>query len=203
MEKKMTILYEVEEGLYVNLTNRCPCACTFCIRQEGDGAYGSDSLWLQHEPTYEEVIEAFKKFDLSKYKEVVFCGYGEPMTRVDLLVQICDYIHSINGDVKIRVNTNGLGNLIHNKPIEHLLEGKVDVVSISLNAPNAEDYAKVTRPQFGLCSFEAMLHFAAECKKYVPKVVFTVVDCIPEEQIEASRKIAEEIGVCFRIRKLI
>lgn len=202
MEKKMTILYEVGEGLYVNLTNKCPCACTFCIREEGDGAYGSDSLWLQHEPSYEEIIEAFKKVDLKKYKEIVFCGYGEPLTRVDMIVRVCDYIHSVC-NLKIRVNTNGLGDLIHGKEIEPLLEGKVDVVSISLNAPNAEDYVKVTKPRFGLPSFDAMLHFASECKKYVPEVIFTVVDCIPEEQIEASRKIAEEIGVSFRIREFI
>ena len=202
MEKKMTILYEVEKGLYVNLTNKCPCACTFCIRQEGDGAYGSESLWLEHEPTYEEVVQELKKFDLNKYKEVVFCGYGEPMTRVDLIVELCDYIHSISS-IQTRVNTNGLGDLIHGKPIEHLLKGKIDVVSISLNAPNAEDYMRVTRPKFGLGSFKAMLDFAVECKKYVPTVIFTVVDCIPQEQIEASRKIAEELGVNFRIRQLV
>lgn len=202
MEKKMTILYEVGDGLYINLTNRCPCACTFCIRSEGDGAYGSDSLWLEHEPSFEEVVEAFKQFNLQRYKEVVFCGYGEPTSRIELLVQVCDFIRS-QSDIPIRINTNGLGNLIHKKSIEPLLKDRVDTVSISLNAPNAEDYVAVTRPKFGLESFEAMLHFAAECKKYVPHVMFTVVDCIPKEQIEASRKIAEDIGVEFRIRTFI
>lgn len=202
MEKKMTILYEVEQGLYVNVTNRCPCACTFCIRQEGDGAYGSESLWLEHEPSLGEILAAFKQVDLAKYKEVVFCGYGEPLERVDVIREICDYVHA-NSDLKIRVNTNGLADLIHGKEIAPLLEGKIDVVSISLNAPNAEDYVKVTRPKFGLPSFEAMLKFASDCKKYVPTVTFTVVDCIPQEQIEASRKIAEQIGVNFRIRTFI
>lgn len=202
MEKKMTILYEVGEGLYVNLTNKCPCACTFCIRNEGDGAYGSESLWLKHEPSFEEIVEEFKKFNLGKYKEIVFCGYGEPTERIELLVQVADYVRSVS-DIKIRINTNGLGNLIHSKSIEQLLEGRIDIVSISLNAPNAEDYAKVTRPKYGIASFDAMLKFASECKKYVPTVVFTVVDCIPQEQIEASRKIAEQVGVNFRIRELI
>lgn len=202
MEKKMTILYEVGEGLYVNLTNKCPCACTFCIRNEGDGAYGSESLWLKHEPSFEEIVEEFKKFNLGKYKEIVFCGYGEPTERIELLVQVADYVRSVS-DIKIRINTNGLGNLIHSKSIEHLLEGRIDIVSISLNAPNAEDYAKVTRPKYGIASFDAMLKFASECKKYVPTVVFTVVDCIPQEQIEASRKVAEQVGVNFRIRELI
>ena len=202
MEKKMTILYEVGEGLYVNLPNKCPCACTFCIRYEGDGAYGSESLRLKHEPSFEEIVEEFKKFNLGKYKEIVFCGYGEPTERIELLVQVADYVRSVS-DIKIRINTNGLGNLIHSKSIEHLLEGRIDIVSISLNAPNAEDYAKVTRPKYGIASFDAMLKFASECKKYVPTVVFTVVDCIPQEQIEASRKIAEQVGVNFRIRELI
>lgn len=202
MEKKMTILYEVEEGLYVNITNRCPCACTFCIRQEGDGAYGSESLWLEHEPSLEEILTAFQKVDLTKYKEVVFCGYGEPLERVDIIREVCDYVHE-KSSLKTRVNTNGLADLIHGKEIAPLLEGKIDVVSISLNAANAEDYVKVTRPKFGLPSFDAMIKFAADCKQYVPTVVFTVVDCIPKEQIEASRKIAEQVGVNFRVRTFI
>lgn len=202
MEKKMTILYEVGDGLYVNLTNKCPCACVFCIRSEGDSAYGSDSLWLEHEPSFEEVVEAFQKFDLKKYKEVVFCGYGEPTSRIETLVQVCDFIRS-QSSIPIRINTNGLGNLIHKRPIEPLLKGRVDIVSISLNAPNAEDYVAVTKPKYGLEAFEAMLHFASECKKYVPRVIFTVVDYIPKAQIEASRKIAETIGVEFRIRHFI
>lgn len=202
MEKKMTILYEVGNGLYVNLTNKCPCRCTFCIREEGDGAYGSESLWLQHEPSIEEIIEAFKKVDLSKYEEVVFCGYGEPLTRIEVLTQVCDYVHGIS-NLKIRVNTNGLADLIHHRQVAPLLEGKVDIVSISLNASNAEDYLKVTRSCFGIVSFDAMLHFASDCKHYVPQVIFTVVDCISKKQIEESRKIAEDLGIQFRIRQLI
>lgn len=202
MEKRMTILYRVGNGLYVNLTNKCPCACTFCIRNEGDGAYGSDSLWLEHEPSLEEVIVAFEKINLADYEEVVFCGYGEPLNRVDVLLEVCDYVHKVS-NLKTRVNTNGLADLIHNKPIAPLLKDKVDIVSISLNAPNAKDYLEVTRPKFGLESFDAMLKFASDAKNYVSKVVFTVVDCIPQEQIEASRKIAEDLGVSFRIRELV
>lgn len=202
MEKKMTILYEVGSGLYINLTNICPCACTFCIREEADGAYGSDSLWLEHEPSLEEIKQAIDKVDLNQYQEVVFCGYGEPMSRIEILLQVCEYIR-LKSNIRIRVNTNGLGNLIHTKAIEPMLEGKLDVVSISLNAPNPEEYVKVTRPKFGIQSFDAMLKFAVECKNYVPEVVFTVVDCISPEQIDASRKIAEDLGINFRIRQEI
>lgn len=198
----MVILYEVDKGLYVNLTNSCPCRCTFCIREEGDGAYGSESLWLEHDPSFDEIIAAFKKVNLKKYKEVVFCGYGEPLTRVEVLVKVCDYIHEVS-DLKVRVNTNGLADLIHQKRVAPLLEGKVDCISISLNAPNAEEYLKVTRSKFGLPSFNAMLKFATDCKKYIPEVVMTVVDCLPEEEIKASRELVAQIGVQFRVREFI
>lgn len=88
MKKRMTILYDVGGKLYINLTNKCPCNCTFCIRHNGDGAYGSDSLWLEHEPSLDEVKAAFAKVDMSKYKEVVFCGYGEPMERVNEVIAV-------------------------------------------------------------------------------------------------------------------
>ena len=202
MIKKMTILYEIHGGLYVNLTNKCPCNCTFCLRQEGDGAHGSDSLWLEHEPSLEEVIEAFEKEDLSKYKEIIFCGYGEPTTRIETMIEVCKYIRS-KSDIKIRLNTNGLGDLIHGKPIAPMLEGYIDAISISLNAPTAEEYLAVTRPKFGIESFEAMLKFAGQAKTYVPEVTLSVVDTIGKEAIEKCRKIAEEIGVNYRVREYV
>ena len=86
----MTILYPAKDGLYVNLTNRCPCSCTFCLRNNGDGVYGSGSLWLEHEPSFEEILEELKKQNLAQYNELVFCGYGEPTERLDVLLQIAD-----------------------------------------------------------------------------------------------------------------
>ena len=110
----MTILYDYEDSLYINLTNKCPCACVFCIRKETDHVGNSDSLWLDHEPTVEEVKKEFKNFDLNKYEEIVFCGYGEPLVRINEVVEVAKYIRSIS-NIKIRVNTNGLSDLIHNK----------------------------------------------------------------------------------------
>lgn len=202
MIKKMTILYEVNDGLYVNLTNKCPCRCTFCIREEGDGAYGSDSLWLEHDPSLEEIIAEFEKRNLADYSQVVFCGYGEPLTRIETVIEVCKYIRS-KSDIKIRVNSNGLADLVHNKPVAHMLEGYVDSISISLNAPTAEEYEAVTRPRFGIGSFDAMLKFASDVKQYVPEVTLTVVDTIGEEAIEACKKIAEGIGVNYRVREFI
>ncbi len=196
--KAMTILYTVGDKLYVNLTNKCPCSCTFCIRNNGDGAYGSDSLWLEREPTVDEVKAEFGKYDLSKFAEVVFCGYGEPMERAEELAEIAGWLKK-NYGTKIRLNTNGLGDKIHGRPTAKLLEGVVDIVSVSLNSCDKEKYNAVTRPKWE-DSFEAMLGFASECKKYVPKVIFTVVDVITEEEIEGSRVLAEKLGIELRVR---
>ena len=103
------ILYVYGDSLYVNLTNKCPCRCTFCIRSQKEGLGTAESLWLDHDPTAEEVLAAFGDYDLSAYQEVIFCGYGEPMCALDTLLAVCRYLRGVGG-VKIRVNTNGLGH---------------------------------------------------------------------------------------------
>ena len=197
--KGLTFVYAVHDNLYINLTNRCPCSCTFCIRHNGDGAYGSDSLWLEREPTCEEVLVEFDKYDMSKFSEIVFCGYVEPMERAEDVAFIGRELKKRYPDKLIRLNTNGLSDKIHGKPTAHLLKGAVDIVSISLNSGNAEDYNKVTRPKWA-DSFEAMLRFAEDCKKYVSKVMFTVVDVISEREINESKAVSEKLGIPLRIR---
>ena len=196
----MTITYPVHNGIYVNVTNRCPCACTFCLRQNGESVYGSDSLWLEGEPTVKEVCDSIDTWDLNKYNEVVFCGYGEPTERLDDLLEVAKYIKS-KSDIKIRINTNGLADLIWNEPTAPKLQGLIDTVSISLNATNKEEYLKIVRPKFGIESYEAMLKFTKECTKYVPSVVMTVVDIVvSKEEQEICRKICESVGATLRIR---
>lgn len=198
--KSLTFVYAVHDNLYINLTNRCPCRCTFCIRQNGDGAYGSDSLWLEREPSCKEVLAEFDKYDMSRFKEIVFCGYGEPMERAEDVSFIGHELKKRYPDKMIRINTNGLSDKIHGKATAHLLEGAVDIVSVSLNSGNSEDYLKVTRPKWE-DSFDAMLKFAADCKKYVPQVMFTVVDVISQREIEESREISRRLDIPLRIRK--
>ena len=194
----LTMLYTVGDKIYVNLTNRCPCACTFCIRRNGDGAYGSDSLWLEREPTVDEVIAEFGKYDISKYTEVVFCGYGEPMERAEDVAFIGRYIKE-NLGLPVRLNTNGLGDKIYGRSTAEMLEGAVDIVSISLNQCDKEKYNAVTRPKWEN-GFDAMISFAADCKKYVPKVMFTVVDVIPPEDISKCKALAMSLGIKLRVR---
>jgi len=194
------ILYEVHSGLYVNLTNRCPCACVFCLRNTTDRVGRSDRLWLDKEPTVEEIKREFDERDLSKYEEVVFCGFGEPTERFDDLKEIAAFVKEKYG-MKIRVNTNGLGDLVNGRRIAPELKGLVDVVSISLNTPDEARYMAEVRPCFGEGSFAALLSFAKDCVKYVPKVVLTTVaTTLTKEEEERCAKIAEEIHAYYRIR---
>ena len=196
----MTITYEGKNSLYLNITNRCPCACVFCLRQNKDTYFNSQSLWLEKEPTVQEICDNLDGRDLTKYEEIVFCGYGEPTERLDDLLQVASYIKS-KSKIKIRINTNGLTDLICGEKSAHKLKGLIDSVSISLNATNKEDYLKTVRPKFGIMSYDAMLAFASDCVNFVPEVVMTVVDKVTtKEEQELSRKICEEIGVTLRVR---
>ena len=196
----MTVTYPVKNGIYVNMTNRCPCACTFCLRQHTDSVYGSEPLWLDREPTVEEVCQSLDGWDLNQYEEIVFCGYGEPTERLDDLLKVAAHVKS-KSTIPIRINTNGLSDLIHGEPTAARLEGLIDAVSISLNATNAEDYLRVVRPKFGIESYEAMLRFTKDCTAYVPRVMMSVVDVVtsPEEQ-EKSRAICQALGATLRVR---
>ena len=198
----MTIVYPVGKGLYVNMTNRCPCACEFCIRKNGAGVYGSDSLWLEREPTVEEVNAALDAADLGNAAEVVFCGYGEPTERLDDLLAVARHVREVAPELPIRVNTNGLTDLIVGQPSAARFEGVVDAVSISLNAPTAEEYVELCHPKFGLRAFAALLRFGAEVKAHVPTVTFTVVGTpdMTEARLAACRKVCDEAGVPLRVR---
>ena len=196
----MVILYEVYDNLYVNLTNKCPCACTFCLRQTRDEMNHSGSLWLEREPGVEEVKAEFDKFDMQKYKEVVFCGFGEPTERLEDLLEIAAFVKE-KFNKPIRINTNGLSDLIWQKDTAPMYKGLVDTVSISLNTPNKERYYELTRSKFGIDSYDAMLNFAGNVSKYVPHVVLsTVATTLTEEEEKQCAQICERLGVTYRIR---
>ena len=201
----MTIAYAVNDGLYVNLTNRCPCSCAFCIRNNGDGAYGSDSLWLEREPDEKEIIEAVEKAGPGGFDELVFCGYGEPTERLDTLLNVARYVKTAYPDLPVRVNTNGLSDLIAGESTAGRFAGLVDTVSVSLNAANAEEYVALCRPRFGAAAYQAMLDFAVEVSKHVPNVVMSVVNAPDrsESQIDACRQVCSRLGLTFRVRQYV
>lgn len=190
-----TYVYKLNDALYINLTNRCTNACDFCIRN-GRKGMGEYELWLDKEPTAEEVLKEIG--DPTQYSEIVFCGFGEPMIKLNELIEIAKEVKKKGG--KVRINTNGHANIYHGENVVPKLAGIVDVVSISMNAPTAEQYQEICRSRYGLKAFDAMLDFARECVGVIPKVVLSVVDVLSPEDIEKCRKIAEDIGATFRVR---
>ena len=201
-----TITYEYGGGLYVNLTNRCDCACVFCLRHNGHkGSIYADDLWLDHEPTREEALADLLSRDLAGYPEIVFCGFGEPTFRLHDILWLVDRMkEQVPGLPPIRINTNGHASLIQGRDVCPDLQGRIDVLSISLNGSTAEEYVAVTRPRDGVRAWEAMLDFTREAAKYVPEVVMTIVDKDKSpEEIAACRALCEGLGARFRVRSYI
>ena len=204
MKKSMCITYVVDGSLYVNMTNKCSNRCEFCIRNNGDGAYGSDSLWLEREPTLEEVMDSVFSRNLEEYPELIFCGYGEPTYRLEDAVAVAKAVKEKNPEMKVRINTNGHSDLILGKDTAPMYEGAFDIVSISLNTPNPSRYQEICHSIFGEGSHTALITFAKNVKQYVPKVILSVVkETLTAEEIEQCKTIAENAGVTLRIRDYI
>lgn len=195
------IAYPIGDSLYLNLTNRCTNACTFCVRTTTDGGMGYD-LWIDKEPTVEEMVDDIKAKGVEDYKELVLCGYGEPTERYDDMLSVVKQIKEYC-PIKVRLNTNGHANLIAGEDVTAKMDGLIDIVSISLNAPDAKRYNEICQCQYGEEGFYAMLDFAKKAKDFVPHVIFSVVDVMDKYDIEKCRQIAEEIGVEFRVREFI
>lgn len=194
------IVYTLEGGVYLNITNKCPCNCSFCIRSKGDSVGDAEGLWFDTEPTIDEIKSAIDAFDFSNVSEAVFCGYGEPTNAYDNLIGSAKYIKSINPDIKLRLNTNGLSDLINQKPTAYELSQVFDCISVSLNEPTSEKYDKITRNIYNGKAFDAMLDFTRECVKHCKRVRMTVVDVITPEEIEEARKVCESTGAEFVVR---
>lgn len=199
MSKNNTV-YVVDNNLYINLTNRCSNRCEFCVRYYDKPVYGD--LWLEGEPTADEVIAILKNdFDLTKYNEVVFCGFGEPTYRFDDIVTICDFLHSVNKVT--RINTNGQGSAILARDISAQMCKCIDKINISLNATDKEKYQKICHSQFGLDAFDIMIDFAKNCVKNGGNVTLSVVDCIGLDEIKKSQEIAKDIGAKIKVREML
>ena len=177
-------MYPTEKfNMYVNITNRCNCNCTFCLRHLKE----DHKLWLKGgEPSVEKIEQAFLNAPMENVQEIVFCGFGEPTIRLDDLITVLKFIRK---------------EFQYRKPTAPLFEGLLDTISISLNESTAQKYLDVTRSRFGLKSYEAMLEFASQCKNYIPHVVVTVVEVIGEAEIEACRKVCEKYNLNLRIRR--
>jgi TatD family-associated radical SAM protein len=196
------ISYIVGDSLYLNITNRCTNRCPFCIRYKSREFNQQYKLWLDKEPAVEEILVDIG--NASKYKQIVFCGYGEPLVRLDVVKAVAKQLKSpVPGTQslapKIRIDTNGTANLFWGRNILPELKGLIDHVSISLNAPDAETYDKLCHSLYGKAAYPAVIEFIKEAKKYIPTVEVSVVD-LPAVDKEQARAMAGALGVNFRVR---
>ena len=200
MEESLREQPEGKRAVYVNITNDCNCDCVFCLRSMKEMARES-SLWIEHDPSLPEIVEELERLPWQYVREVVCCGFGEPLIRLDTVLSVLRWVKEHHPDMPTRVNTNGLGELEHGYVFADQFAGLLDTVSISLNASNAERYLALTRSRFGISSYEAMLTFAEHCKPYVPNVVLTVVERVEDaEEIALCRRICAERGLTLRVR---
>ncbi|MBI3399734.1 MAG: YchF/TatD family DNA exonuclease [Deltaproteobacteria bacterium] len=196
-KEEAKIAYAIRNSLYLNITNRCTNYCTFCAKFKSYTVKGH-YLRLKEEPNFPDVIKAAGERPAEKYNEIVFCGFGEPLIRLDLVKEVGLFLKKQG--CKIRIDTDGLANLVHGRNVLPELKF-VDTISVSLNAPDSETYQKFVKTPFGGKAFPAIVWFLKQAKKYIPKVVATVV-AVPGLDIETCRKLAEdEIGVAFRVRE--
>ncbi|MBJ6750340.1 TatD family hydrolase [Geomonas anaerohicana] len=190
-----TIAYKIRNSLYLNITNRCSNCCTFCPKFEELSVKGHE-LKLSHEPNFAEVIAAVDA--ASNYDEVVFCGFGEPLIRLDLIKEVAAELK--RRGLRVRINTDGQANLVHGRNILPELEGLIDALSVSLNAANAADYDRLCNTPFGAAGFQGICDFLREAPKHVPQVTASAVT-VPGLNVDEVRELAESLGVIFRERE--
>jgi TatD DNase family protein len=194
VDQSTRIAYVIRNSLYLNITNRCTNRCTFCAKFK-DFTVKGHQLCLEREPTTEEVMVAIG--DPSSYDEVVFCGYGEPLLRLDLVKEVAGFLKQKG--IIVRINTDGQANLVYGRNILPELAGLVDSISVSLNAADAATYHKLCRSDYGERGYQAIKDFLVEAKKHISLVTATAV-AMPGIDIAACRNIAEELQVEFRER---
>lgn len=193
-EENARIAYRIRNSLYLNITNRCSNRCSFCAKFEEFTVKGHN-LRLDHEPSFAEVMAAIG--DPTGFDEVVFCGYGEPLLRLDLIREVAVELKKLG--VKVRINTDGQANLVYGRDILPELKGLVNTISVSLNAADPETYARLCNTPFGDAGFHAVCKFLKEAPQYIPNVVATAVT-VPGLDVDKVRRLAESLGVSFRKR---
>lgn len=195
------IIYTYHNSVYLNITNKCPCRCVFCIRDKVDAIGEAENLFHETEPTLNEIKKAVDAYDFSGKDTAVFCGYGEPTNAFGNLIATAEYLREKYPSLKLRLNTNGLSDLINERETAKEICRAFDSVSISLNDVSSEAYDKITRNIYPGKAYEAMLKFAKDCVNEGVETRLSVVDVIGEEKIKKAKEIADSIGADFLCRK--
>jgi len=194
---KQQIAYPIRNSLYLSITDRCTLVCEFCPKTHGDYQVQGYDLSMDHRPEVDEILQSLP--DLEAYDEIVFCGFGEPTLRLKTLLAVAQEIKK--QEKKIRLNTDGLGNLVNKRNILPELGAVIDSVSISLNAQKEEVYNQHCQPQLS-GSYQAMLEFTRQAPRYIDEVTVTAINGLEGVDIDACKHMAEKLGVKFRQREL-
>lgn len=197
MDKKDTIIYEAHGNLYLNITNRCTTECVFCIKRYSDGVYGYN-LRLSREPVLSAIISELEKTDLSKYREVVFTGFGEPLLRLNDVLKITEWL--TDRDIPTRLDTIGHARLLYpgRNVARELADAGMKVISISLNAQDEDTYNQLCHPKYK-SAYKKMLEFARDVSNAGMKLRFTVVD-LPVVDIAKCKELSREYFADFKVR---
>lgn len=195
------IVYTYKNNIYLNITNRCTSVCNYCIKYKWNWLFRGYNLRLTREPSLKEILQAInnllKQKSSKKYKEIVFCGYGEPLVRLNIVKKLAKYLKQ--KEFIVRINTNGHGNLINKRNICPELKGLVDRISISLNGSNPSEYYKFNKPKFGLKTFNSIIKFIKESKKYIKDITITLV-ALPELNLTNCKKLANNLKIKYKVR---
>ncbi len=197
-----TLVYSLDGKIYINLTNRCTNSCIFCLRNDKDDVCGQD-MWLDNENfTAEDVISQLKNFEMSS--EITFCGYGEPLLKLDILKEVARYIKTNYPGIKIRINTNGHANYVYKRNIVPELVGLVDMISVSLNGMSEAEYNEFSQPKFD-GAYDEVKKFIKCCSEAGIKTVASIVDGYKGRRLDVQKceQIANELGATLRVREWI
>lgn len=197
MTATQTIAYPIGDRLYLSITDRCTLACRFCPKTQGSMQVHDYDLSMVHRPSTEEIILAMG--DISDYSSIVFCGYGEPTLRLKVLLEVAREIKRQDGHV--RINTDGLANLVNKRNVLPEMSGLIDALSVSLNAQNGTVYNRHCDPALPR-AWQSLLEFLALAPQWIPDVTATAINGLEGVDIDACRKLAEQNGVTFRQREL-
>lgn len=199
------LVYLLDGKIYINLTNRCTNDCIFCLRKDKDDVVGQ-RLWLDNEnSTSEDVIEQFNKiYTSTPSNEVIFCGYGEPMMKLDVLKEVAKYIKTKCPNTKIRINTNGHANFVYKRNVVPELKGLIDEFSVSLNGATKEEYNELSQPKFEE-AYEEVKKFIKACADENISVVASVVEGYKGRHLDLKtcEQIATDLGAKSRVREWI
>ena len=200
---KQQIVYKYKDNLYLNITNRCPVVCSYCIKYKWNMLFRGYNLSLKKEPSVRDIIRNLDKRlkEEKSIKEIVFCGYGEPLMRLNVVKKVSMWIKKNYPNVKVRVNTNGLAETYNKINVCKELTSLVDKISVSLNAHNEKVYNSLHKTKIK-SPFKKIIEFVKQAQKYIPEVVVTTIKH-PEIDVEKVRQIAKKLGVKFKKRKYL